>query len=79
MHDLNVQAVDPLHDLEPLDVVWKDGSWRSVSDRRLWALKHSASAMAGQPLFVRVRVREFHARETSADDGVSVRIVTHVL
>ena len=31
----------------------------------------------------RVRVREvdaeFHSRETSADDGVSVRIVTHVL
>ncbi|CAE7415128.1 ak1 [Symbiodinium pilosum] len=79
MNDLNSKAVDPLREIEPLDVVWHEGYWRSLSNRRLWTLKHCAEAMTGQPLFVRVRVRqkdaEFRAKCNSTNDGESVLIM----
>ena len=72
------REVDPFRELEPLDVVWHSGRWRSLSNRRLWALKRSSDGMSGQPLCVRARVRpvdaEFHAKNTSANEGVSVMI-----
>lgn len=78
LNDLNLQNLDPLRELEPLDVVWHNGLWRSLSNRRLWALKHCTTAFSSQPLFVRVRVRqpdaEFRAKLTSANDGASVLI-----
>ena len=74
-----VSKVDPLREIEPLDVVWHEGYWRSLSNRRLWTLKHCAEAMTGQPLFVRVRVRqkdaEFRAKCNSTNDGESVLIM----
>lgn len=80
LNDLNVQKVDPLRELEPLDVVWQNGHWRSLSNRRLWALKHCTIAMTGQPLFVRVRVRpadaEFRAKSTSTNDGATVLVIS---
>ncbi|CAE7586971.1 ak1 [Symbiodinium sp. CCMP2592] len=79
MNDLNSQEVDPLRELEPLDVVWHEGYWRSLSNRRLWTLKHCTAAMTDQKLFVRVRVRppdaEFRTKLTSTNDGVSVLIM----
>ncbi|CAE7231026.1 ak1 [Symbiodinium sp. CCMP2456] len=79
MNDLNSQEVDPLRELEPLDVVWHNGYWRSLSNRRLWTLKHCTAAMTDQALFVRVRVRapdaEFRTKLTSTNDGVSVLIM----
>ena len=79
LNDLNLQQVDPLRELEPLDVVWHNGFWRSLSNRRLWALKHCTMAFSGQPLFVRVRVRqpdaEFRTKCTSKNDGTSVLIM----
>ncbi|CAE7652183.1 ak1 [Symbiodinium microadriaticum] len=79
MNDLNSQEVDPLRELEPLDVVWHDGYWRSLSNRRLWTLKHCTAAMTDQALFVRVRVRapdaEFRTKLTSTNDGVSVLVM----
>lgn len=78
LNDLNLGDVDPLRELEPLDVVWHGGAWRSLSNRRLWALKHSVLAISGQPLFVRVRVRqvdtEFQDINTSNNDGMYVTI-----
>lgn len=75
LNDLNQQVIDPLRELEPLDVVWHNGFWRSLSNRRLWALKHCDC----QPLFVRVHVREpdaeFRSKSSSTSDGVSVLIV----
>ncbi|CAK8991584.1 Alpha-protein kinase vwkA (von Willebrand factor A alpha-kinase) (vWF kinase) [Durusdinium trenchii] len=71
LNDLNVQKVDPLRELEPLDVVWQNGHWRSLSNRRLWALKHCTIAMTGQPLFVRVRALvRIHRVLRSATDVV---------
>lgn len=79
MNDLNSQEVDPLRELEPLDVVWHNGYWRSLSNRRLWTLKHCTAAMTDQTLFVRVHVRapdaEFRTKLTSTNDGVSVLIM----
>lgn len=79
LNDLNSHNIDPLRELEPLDVVWHDGFWRSLSNRRLWALKHCTMAFSDQPLFVRVRVRqpdaEFRTKGTSTNDGVSVLIM----
>ncbi|CAJ1457058.1 unnamed protein product, partial [Effrenium voratum] len=78
LNDLNAREFDPLRELEPSDVVWHSGSWRSLSNRRLWALNHSSDGMSGRPLCVRARVRpvdaEFHAKSTSTNDGVSVMI-----
>ncbi|CAK9061303.1 unnamed protein product [Durusdinium trenchii] len=78
LNDLNQQMIDPLRELEPLEVVWHNGFWRSLSNRRLWALKHCTLAMTGQPLFVRVRVRppdaQFKAKSTTTNDGVSILI-----
>ena len=74
-----IAKVDPLRELEPLDVVWHEGYWRSLSNRRLWTLKHCTAAMTDQPLYVRVRVRqkdaEFRAKWNSTNDGVSVLVV----
>lgn len=79
LNDLNSHNIDPLRELEPLDVVWHDGFWRSLSNRRLWALKHCTMAFSDQPLFVRVRVRqpdaEFRTKGTSTNDGVAVLIM----
>jgi len=78
LNDLNTEEIDPLRELESLDVVWHNGFWRSLSNRRLWALKHCKSAFTGEPLFVRVRIRqpdaEFRSKCTSTNDGVEVVI-----
>eukprot|EP00438_Fugacium_kawagutii_P027900 Skav231446 [mRNA] locus=scaffold1847:361475:366896:- [translate_table: standard] len=78
LNDLNLQKVDSLRELEPLDVVWHEGFWRSLSNRRLWALKHCTLAFSEQPFFVRVRVRqpdgEFRTKNNSTNDGFSVLI-----
>ena len=80
LNDLNFQEVDPLRELEPLDVVWHNGFWHSLSNRRLWALKYCIMATTGQPLFVRVRVRqpdgEFRSKFTSENGGVTVKITS---
>ena len=81
LNDLNSHRVDPLRELEPLDVVWHEGFWRSLSNRRLWALKTCAVACTDQPLFVRVRVRqpdaEFRNKCSSTNDGVWVEVGSH--
>lgn len=78
LNDLNMEEIDPLRELESLDVVWHNGFWRSLSNRRLWALKHCKSAFTGEPLFVRVRIRqpdaEFRSKCNSTNDGVEVVI-----
>ena len=78
LNDLNTEEIDPLRELESLDVVWHNGFWRSLSNRRLWALKHCKSAFTGESLFVRVRIRqpdaEFRSKCTSTNDGVEVVI-----
>ncbi|CAE8584677.1 unnamed protein product [Polarella glacialis] len=40
-----------------MEVVFHAGLWVSLSNRRLWALKHSSQALAGEELWVRVRAR----------------------
>lgn len=79
LNDLNSQQIDPLRELEPLDIVLYNGCWWSLSNRRLWALKHCTAALTHQPLHVRVRVRpahaEFRSKCTSTNDGASVLIV----
>ena len=79
LNDLNSQQIDPLRELEPLEVVHYNGCWWSLSNRRLWALKHCTAALTHQPLHVRVRVRqphaEFRSKCTSTNDGASVLIV----
>ena len=79
LNDLNSQQIDPLRELEPLDVVLYNGCWWSLSNRRLWALKHCTAALTHQPLHVRVRVRQPHAefrhKCTTTNDGASVLIV----
>ena len=78
LNDLNMEEIDPLRELESLDVVWHNGFWRSLSNRRLWALKHCKTAFTGEPLFVRVRIRqpdaEFRSKCNSTNDGVEVLI-----
>lgn len=77
LNDLNAGAVDPLRDLEPLRVVWYAGGWRSLSNRRLWALK-SYMSTAGREVWVRVHVAEadaeFHAKNTTKNNGLSVLV-----
>ncbi|CAE8716974.1 unnamed protein product [Polarella glacialis] len=76
LNDINEGDFDPLRDLEPLDVVFHAGLWMSLSNRRLWALKHSSLAMAGEELWVRVRARpadkEFQSKRTTKNNGESV-------
>lgn len=79
LNDVNSQQIDPLRELEPLDVVLYNGCWWSLSNRRLWVLKHCTAALTHQPLHVRVRVRqpdvEFRNKYTTANDGASVLVV----
>ena len=35
LNDLNQQAIDPLRELEALDVVWHNGFWRSLSEQKV--------------------------------------------
>ena len=79
LNDLNSQQIDPLRELEPLEVVLYNGCWWSLSNRRLWVLKHCTAALTHQPLHVRVRVRqpdvEFRNKYTTTNDGASVLVV----
>ncbi|CAE8724977.1 unnamed protein product [Polarella glacialis] len=76
LNAINEGAVDPLRDLEPLEVVFHAGLWVSLSNRRLWALKHSSQALAGEELWVRVRARpadkESQSKRTTKNNGQSV-------
>jgi len=78
MNDLNSGDVDPLWDLEPLDVVWFNGFWRSLSNRRLCMLK-AHMATARQNVWVQVRAlpvsQEFHDKNKTCNDGLSVQIL----
>ena len=59
LNDLNSQRVDPLRELEPLDVVWHEGFWRSLSNRRLCSRIHgSTSLRAGACAPARCRVQK---------------------
>eukprot|EP00929_Paragymnodinium_shiwhaense_P003025 TRINITY_DN103403_c0_g1_i1.p1 TRINITY_DN103403_c0_g1~~TRINITY_DN103403_c0_g1_i1.p1 ORF type:complete len:1021 (+),score=109.16 TRINITY_DN103403_c0_g1_i1:71-3133(+) len=70
-------TITPLRQLEMLDIVWFDGWWRSLSNRRLYALK-CACGQTGEDIWVRVRVRavdgEFHQKNTSRNNGVTAFI-----
>lgn len=78
LNDVNSGGVDPLRELEPLDVVHFEGKWWSLSNRRLWVLKHCSAATSGQAMWVRVQVRppdgKFRERLASTNGGTSVRI-----
>lgn len=78
LNDLQGGLVDPLWDLEPLDVVFHSGRWRSLSNRRLFILKTFA-AMGDQEVQVHIRAQaegaEFHAKSTTKNDGLSVQVV----
>lgn len=80
LSDLVSGKVDPLKNLEPLDVVWHDGQWFSLSNRRLWALK-AFMPFARRSVVAHVRVhdfatvgKEFGWKRTSTTGGVSVQI-----
>mmetsp|Transcript_122400 Transcript_122400/g.273425 ORF Transcript_122400/g.273425 Transcript_122400/m.273425 type:complete len:170 (-) Transcript_122400:328-837(-) len=77
INDMTSGDVDPLLDLEPLRVVWHEGKWRSLSNRRLWALK-SYSSCAGHAIWTRVQTQdadaEFRKKNTTRNDGMSVQI-----
>lgn len=72
LNDLSSGAVDPLRDLEPLDVVWSEGKWWCLCNRRLWALRVHAAA-ADQEVWVRVRPRPadrgFREKSTTRNGG----------
>mmetsp|Transcript_86663 Transcript_86663/g.279941 ORF Transcript_86663/g.279941 Transcript_86663/m.279941 type:complete len:121 (+) Transcript_86663:1378-1740(+) len=77
LNALNAGEVDPLRDLDPLEVVCDQGKWWSLDNRRLWALKVFDSTSA-RKAWVRVAARDvdrkFHTKLTTRNGGTCVRI-----
>ena len=65
--------------LPALEVVWHEGLWRSLSNRRLWCLKAYAGMLGRWDLNVKVKVlhhlpSNYSEKCTTANDGLSVLI-----
>mmetsp|Transcript_183271 Transcript_183271/g.581143 ORF Transcript_183271/g.581143 Transcript_183271/m.581143 type:complete len:669 (-) Transcript_183271:304-2310(-) len=77
LNALNGGAVDPLRDLDPLEVTCDQGKWWSLDNRRLWALKMFDST-SSKKAWVRVAAREpdrqFYAKRTTRNGGTCVQI-----
>lgn len=68
--------------LPALEVVWHNGAWRCLSNRRLWCLKSFVGLSGSATLHAKVQVlpstpHNFDERNTSQNDGHAVQIIGH--
>ncbi|CAK0889402.1 unnamed protein product [Prorocentrum cordatum] len=79
VNDLCAGRVLPAESLPPLEVYWHRGAWRSLSNRRLWALKAFMGLTGTAHLMVRVRrstvsPATFAAKNSTESDGQVVEV-----
>eukprot|EP00930_Biecheleria_cincta_P096737 TRINITY_DN8853_c0_g3_i1.p1 TRINITY_DN8853_c0_g3~~TRINITY_DN8853_c0_g3_i1.p1 ORF type:complete len:1568 (-),score=287.05 TRINITY_DN8853_c0_g3_i1:377-5080(-) len=80
VNDLVSGRVCPMNSLPPLEVVWHDGAWRSLCNKRLWCLKAFMGLAGLSHLLVRVHIRkslpfDWALKNTARDDGWTVQVI----
>lgn len=79
VNDLVKGYIDPTVNLAPLEVYYFQGAWRSLNNRRLWALKAFMGLTGNFHLMVQVVVSTcslstFVEKNSTRNDGLSVEI-----
>jgi len=80
VNSLCVDAAKTIHALPPLEVIWHNGAWCTLSNSRLWCLKAYMGIAGLAHLEVRVRVlpappENFAEKNCSQDNGRTVQVV----
>lgn len=79
VNDLFRRRVDPTASLPPLEIYFHNGFWRSLNNRRLWALKAYMGLSGDFQLMVRAYISRctkasFLEKNSTHTDGLSVEI-----
>ncbi|CAJ1442004.1 unnamed protein product [Effrenium voratum] len=79
VNDLVKGVVNPLVNLPPLEIYLHKGVWRSLNNRRLWALKAYMGLSGNFQLLVRVCISSrsaaaFREKNSTHTDGLSVEV-----